>query len=40
MRHGELIRVPLAKALAPEALITILRKAGIEPPRFLELLDR
>jgi hypothetical protein len=40
MRHGELIRVPLAKALAPEALVTILRKAGIEASRFLELLDR
>jgi hypothetical protein len=38
-RAGEVIRVPLAPALAPQVIITILQKAGIGPARFLELLE-
>jgi hypothetical protein len=38
-REGDVIRVPLAPALAPQVIITILTKAGIGPARFLELLD-
>jgi hypothetical protein len=38
-RDHDLIRVPLARTLAPQALITILQRAGIQPGRFLELLD-
>ena len=38
-RDADLIRVPLAKRLEPEVLITILTRAGIGPARFLELLD-